>query len=64
MVQSSENQEREKERRRNHQELVDVIAKLRDEVRKLQPIPLEASQQPEELLPVSLTWLYGVGTWN
>ncbi len=60
MVQNSESQEREKERQRNHQQLVDVIAKLREEVRKLHSIPLEASRSPEQLLPVSLAWLYCV----
>jgi hypothetical protein len=62
MVQHGENQEREKERQRNHQQLVDVIAKLREEVRKLHSIPLEASRSPEQLLPVSLAWLYFVDT--
>jgi hypothetical protein len=39
--------------------LIDMIAKLR-EVRKLHSIPLEASQSREQLLPVSLAWLYCV----
>jgi hypothetical protein len=55
MVQHSESQEREKERQRNQQQLVEVIATLREEVRKLHSIPLEASQLPEQVLPVSLT---------
>jgi hypothetical protein len=59
MVQNSENQERRKERQLNHLQLMDVIAKLRDEVRKLQPIRLESSQSFEQL-PVSLGWLYCV----
>jgi hypothetical protein len=60
MVQSSENQERRKEQQRNHLQLMDVIAKLREEVRKLHTIPLEASQSREQLLLVSLAWLYCV----
>jgi hypothetical protein len=60
MAQKSEIQEREKERQRNHQELIDIITKLREETRKLHSIPLEASQSREQLLPVSLTWLYCV----
>jgi hypothetical protein len=55
MVQSSESQEREKERQRNHLQVIDMIAKLRDEVRNLHSIPLESRKQ---LLQVSLAWLY------
>jgi len=39
--------------------LIDMIAKLR-EVRKLQSIPLEAPRSREQLLTVSLAWLYCV----
>jgi hypothetical protein len=60
MVQNSESQEREKEQQRNHLQLMDTIAKLREEVRKLHTIPLEASQSREQLLLVSLVWLYCV----
>jgi hypothetical protein len=60
MVQNSESQEREKERQRNHQQLVEMIATLREELRKPHSIPWEASQLPEKLLPVSLVWLYSV----
>ncbi|KAF8496699.1 hypothetical protein F5888DRAFT_1832576 [Russula emetica] len=51
IVQKSESQEREKERQRNYLALIDMIAKLREEVRKLHSIPLEASQSYEQLLP-------------
>ena len=61
MVQNSESQEREKEQQRNHLQLLDMITKLQEEVRKLHSIPLEVSQSHEELLPVSLTWPYCVG---
>ena len=61
MVQNSESQEREKERQRNHLQLLDMITKLQEEVRKLHSTPLEVSQSHEELLPVSLTWPYCVG---
>jgi hypothetical protein len=60
MVQNSESQERERERQRNHQELINMIAILREETRKLHSTPLEASQSREQLLPVSLAWLYCV----
>ena len=60
MVQNSKSHEREKERQRNYLQLFDMIAKLRDDVRKLHSIPLEVSQSHEQLLPVSLTWLYCV----
>jgi hypothetical protein len=60
MVQNSESQERERQRQRNHQELIDMIAKLREETRKRHSTPLEASQLREQLLPVSLAWLYCV----
>jgi hypothetical protein len=39
--------------------LFEMIAKSR-EVRKLHPIPSEASQARDKLLPVSLAWLYCV----
>ena len=54
MVQINESQERERERQRNHQQLTEVIATLREEVRKLHTTPLEESQSPDQLLPVSL----------
>ena len=60
MVQNSESQEREKERQRNHLQLMDTIAKLREEVRRLHTISLEVPQSREQLLPVSLAWLYCV----
>ena len=60
MVQNSENQEQKKEQLRNHQQLIDMIAKLRDDVRRLHSTPLETSQSREQLLPVSLAWLYCV----
>ena len=60
MVQNSESQEREKERQRNHLQLFDMIAKLREEVRMLHSIPLQVSQSHEQLLPVSLARLYCV----
>lgn len=64
MEQKTESQEREKERQRNHQQLIDMIAKLLEEVRKLHSIPLEASQLREQLLPVSLTWFYCLNARN
>ena len=54
MVLNNESQEQERERRRNHQQLTEVVASLREEVRKLHTTPLEESQSPEQLLPVSL----------
>jgi hypothetical protein len=58
MVQNWENQERKKGQQRDHLELVDMIAKLRDEVRQLQSVLLgEGSQSRDQVLPVSLTWL-------
>jgi hypothetical protein len=65
MVQNSENQERDEERQRNHLQLIDVIAKLREDIQKLHSIVLEALQLREEL-PVSLAWLYcmPVDAWN
>jgi hypothetical protein len=60
MVQNSESQEREKERQLNHQQQIDMIAKLRDEVRKLHSVPSEASQSRKQVLQVSLARLYCV----
>ena len=60
MVQNSEGQEQKKDQQRNHQQLVDMIAKLREDVRKLHSVPLETSQSRDQLLPVSLAWLYCV----
>ena len=39
--------------------LIDMIAEVR-EVRKLHSVSSEASQSPEQLLLVSLVWLYHV----
>ena len=58
MVQNSESQEQEKERQRNHMQLIDMIAKLREEgERQLRSMPLGESQSRRQLLPVSLAWL-------
>jgi hypothetical protein len=59
MMQNSESQEREKARQRNHLQLIDMIAKLREDVRKLHSIVLEALPSREQP-PVSLTWLFCV----
>ena len=64
MVQNNESQERQKVQLRNHQQLVDVIVALREEVRNLQTMSLEASQSPEKLLPVSLAWPFCVDARN
>jgi hypothetical protein len=64
MMQNSENPERKKEQQRNHLQLIDMIAILREEVRKLHSIPSEASQSREQLLLVSLVWLYCVDAWD
>jgi tRNA A37 threonylcarbamoyladenosine synthetase subunit TsaC/SUA5/YrdC len=64
MLQNSESKERGKERQSNHQQLVEVIATLREEVRKLHTMPSEASQLLEQLLPVSLTWVCRMDAWN
>jgi hypothetical protein len=60
MLQNSANHEQKKEQQRNHQQLIDMIAKLREDVRKLHSVPLETSQSHDQLLPVSLAWLYCV----
>ena len=52
MVQDRQSQEREKKRQRDHEQLVDMIAKFREVLRP--SIPLEASQSREQLLKVSL----------
>ena len=62
MVQNSENERRRIEQRRNHMQLMDTIAQLREEVRRLRTIPSEVSQSHDQLLPVSLAWLYCVDT--
>ena len=62
MMQNSESQKQRKEQQRNHMQLMDTIAKLQEEVRRLRPVPLEASQPQEQLLPVSPVWLYYVDT--
>jgi len=55
MVKASESQEQEKARQRDHGQIFDMIAQILGAVRKMpQPIPLEASQSLEQLLPVSL----------
>jgi hypothetical protein len=59
MVQNSESREREKERQRDHLQLIDLIAKLRQDVQKLHSMLLGALQSREQL-PVSLAWLYCV----
>ena len=53
MVLNNARQVQQKVQQRD-QELIDVLAALREGVRKLQPMSLEASQSPEKLLPVSL----------
>ena len=60
MVQNSENEKRRKEQQHNHMQLMDTIAQLREEVRRLRTIPSEVSQSHDQLLPVSLAWLYSV----
>ena len=62
MVQSSENERRRREQQHNHMELMDTIAQLREEVRRLRTIPSQVSQSHDQLLPVSLAWLYCVDT--
>jgi hypothetical protein len=61
MVKNSESQVREMARRRDHQQLFDMMAVLLEEVRKrAQLIASEASQPREQLLQVSLAWPYCV----
>jgi len=55
-MQNSENQEQKKEQQRSHRQLIDIIAQVLEEVRKLRFTPLEASQSHEQLLPVSLRY--------
>ena len=57
MVQIIDSQEREKARERNHLQLIDMVAQLREDVRKLQSMLLEALPSREQTL-VSLAWLY------
>ena len=64
MMQNKEIQGQQKVQQLNHQQLIDVIAALREEVRRLQPMSLEASQSPEKLLPVSLGWPFCVDARN
>ena len=62
-MQNSESQEQEKERQRNHLQLIDMIANLREEgERQLRSMPLGVSQSRRQLLPVSLAWLNWVDT--
>jgi hypothetical protein len=63
MMKSSEGQEREIARQRDHQQLVDMIAALLEVVLKLgQFRTSEARQTREQLVQVSLTWPYRVDT--
>ena len=64
MVQNHGIQGQQKVQQLNHQQLMDVIVALREEVRRLQPMSLEASQSPENLLPVSLAWPFCVDARN
>lgn len=57
MVQKIDSQEQEKARERNHLQLIDMIAQLREDVRKLPSILLKAPPSREQTL-VSLPWLY------
>lgn len=50
MVKKSETQEREMARMRDHQQLIDMIADLREEVRQRRLITSEAPQ-PRETIP-------------
>jgi hypothetical protein len=55
MVKSSESQEREMARQRDHQQIFDMIAVLLEEVRnRAHLITAETSQPREQLLQVSL----------
>jgi hypothetical protein len=61
MIKNSESQEQEMARQRNHQQLVDMIAALLEEVRKIGQFKIsEAPQLREQLLQVSLAWSYCV----
>ena len=60
-MKGSESQEREKARQRDHQQIFDIVVALLQEVRKRpQFLPLEPLQSREQLLLVSLAWLYRV----
>ena len=62
-MQNSESQEQEKERQRNHLQLINMIANLREEgERQLRSMPLGVSQSRRQLLAVSLAWLNWVDT--
>ena len=62
MVKGSESQEHEMGRQRDHQQLFDMIADLREEVLKRgRLITSEAPQSREPLLQVSLAWPHCVG---
>lgn len=54
MVKKSETQEREMARMRDHQQLIDMIADLREEVRQRRLITSEAPQPRETIPQVSL----------
>jgi hypothetical protein len=62
MLQNSENEKRRKEQQLYHMQLMDTIARLREEVRRTRTTPSEVSQSHDQLLPVSLAWLYCVDT--
>jgi hypothetical protein len=62
MLQNSENEKRRKEQQLYHMQLMDTIAQLREEVRRTRTTPSEVSQSHDQLLPVSLAWLYCVDT--
>lgn len=57
MVKESETQEQEMARQRDHQQILDMIADLREEMQKRErSIALEAPHWHELLPQVSLTW--------
>ena len=56
MVKKSETQEREMARMRDHQQLIDMIADLREEVRQRRLITSEAPPPRETIPQVSLVW--------
>jgi len=60
MMQNSEIQEQRREQQRSHRQVFDIVVLILEEVRKQRFLPLKASQSHEQLLPVSLTWLYCV----
>ena len=60
LIKNSESQEREMARQRGHQQLVDMIAVLLEEVRKIGQFKTSELPQLCELLQVSLAWSYCV----